>query len=46
MPRQFRLDTPETLHQVMIRGIEGELIFGDNREGWDAGSKATSPVVI
>jgi hypothetical protein len=33
MPRQARLDAPETLHHVMIRGIKGILIFRDNR-GW------------
>ena len=34
MPRQARLDTPGTLHYVMIRGIEGRNIFidGEDRE--------------
>jgi hypothetical protein len=34
MARQARLDVPETLHQVMIRGIERFPIFKDdqNRE--------------
>ena len=27
MPRQARLDSPGTLHHVMIRGIEGRNIF-------------------
>jgi putative transposase len=27
MPRQARLDTPGTLHHIMIRGVEGTLIF-------------------
>lgn len=32
MPRQSQLDTPGTLHHVMIRGIEGKSIFRDNQE--------------
>ena len=32
MPRQARLDSPGTLHHVMIRGIEGKAIFRDNRD--------------
>ena len=32
MPRQARLDAPGTLHHVMIRGIEGANIFGDNKD--------------
>jgi hypothetical protein len=35
MPRQARLDAPRTLHQVMIRGIEGKAIFRDNRDRKD-----------
>jgi len=30
MPRQARLDTPGTLHHVIIRGIEGKIIVTDN----------------
>ena len=30
MPRQARLDSPGTLHHVMIRGIErGDIVGGD-----------------
>ena len=32
MPRQARLDAPGTLHHVMIRGIEGANIFGDDKD--------------
>jgi len=32
MPRRGRLDAPGTLHHVMIREIEGKLIFRDNRD--------------
>ena len=32
MPRQARLDAPGTLHHVMIRGIEGVNIFGDDKD--------------
>jgi len=32
MPRQARLDAPGTLHRVMIRGIEGANIFGDDKD--------------
>jgi hypothetical protein len=35
LPRQARLDTPGTLHHVMIRGIEGETIFRDNQHRKD-----------
>ncbi len=35
MPRQARLDTPGTLHHVMIRGIEGKTIFGDDEDRKD-----------
>ena len=30
MPRQARLDAPGTLHHVMIRGIEGTIIFRED----------------
>jgi len=32
MPRQARLDSPGTLHHVMIRGIEKKKIVSDNRD--------------
>jgi putative transposase len=32
MPRHARLDAPGTLHHVMIRGIEGTNIFGDEKD--------------
>jgi putative transposase len=32
MPRQSRLDSPGTLHHVMIRGIEGLQIFQDSQD--------------
>jgi len=35
MPRQARLDTPGTLHHVMIRGIEGQNIFRNNTDRKD-----------
>ena len=37
MPRQARLDAPETLHHMMIRGIERKSIFLDNRDRKDFG---------
>ena len=35
MPRQARLDSPGTLHHVMIRGIEGRSIVGDEEDRRD-----------
>jgi putative transposase len=35
MPRQPRLDAPETLHHVMVRGIEQTAIFRDDRDRTD-----------
>ncbi len=41
MPRLARLDSSGVLHHVIIRGIEGRMIFNDNRDrdvgksGWD-----------
>ena len=32
MPRQPRLDAPETLHHVMVRGIERTALFRDDRD--------------
>jgi putative transposase len=32
MPRGPRLDAPNTLHHVMVRGIEGRSIFRDDRD--------------
>jgi REP element-mobilizing transposase RayT len=35
MPRQARLDTPGTLHHVMVRGIDGVAIFRDDQDRED-----------
>ena len=35
MPRQPRLDAPETLHHVMVRGIERTALFRDDRDRTD-----------
>ena len=35
MPRQARLDAPETLHHVMVRGIERTAIFRDDADRAD-----------
>jgi putative transposase len=35
MPRQARLDAPETLHHVMVRGIERTAIFRDEADRAD-----------
>jgi len=35
MPRQARLDAPETLHHVVIQGIEGANIFSDDKDRED-----------
>src|SRR5512139_1561836 len=35
MPRGPRLDAPNTLHHVMVRGIEGRSIFRDDRDRED-----------
>jgi hypothetical protein len=32
MPRLARLDTPDRLHHVMIRGIERHKIFNDDQD--------------
>src|SRR5512136_2477960 len=32
MPRGPRLDAPDTLHHVMVRGIEGRAIFRDDQD--------------
>ena len=32
MPRQPRLDIPDLLHHVMVRGIERRVIFTDNTD--------------
>ena len=32
MPRQARLDSPGTLHHVMVRGIERTRLFRDDRD--------------
>ena len=35
MPRQPRLDAPQTLHYVMVRGIERTTIFRDDTDRMD-----------
>jgi putative transposase len=35
MPRQARLDAPDVLHHVMIRGIEGRKIFRNHKDRKD-----------
>jgi len=35
MPRQPRLDAPDTLHHVMVRGIERTALFRDDRDRTD-----------
>jgi YD repeat-containing protein len=35
MPRQPRLDAPETLHHVMVRGLERRVIFRDDQDQAD-----------
>lgn len=35
MPRQARLDAPGTLHHVMVRGIDGVVIFRDDQDRED-----------
>jgi putative transposase len=35
MPRQARLDTPGTLHHVMMRGIERKRIFREEEDRKD-----------
>ena len=35
MPRQARLDAPETLHHVMVRGIERRALFRDDPDRAD-----------
>ncbi|MEI8190001.1 MAG: transposase, partial [candidate division NC10 bacterium] len=35
MPRQPRLDAPDTLHHVMVRGIERTTIFRDDTDRAD-----------
>ena len=32
MPRQARIDAPDALHHIMVRGIERKEIFGDNKD--------------
>ena len=35
MPRQPRLDAPETLHRVMVRGLERRALFRDDQDRAD-----------
>jgi len=32
MPRQPRLDAPDALHHVMVRGLERRVLFRDDRD--------------
>ena len=32
MPRQARIDAPDALHHIMVRGIERRAIFRDNKD--------------
>ncbi|MBM4332434.1 MAG: hypothetical protein FJ117_14665 [Deltaproteobacteria bacterium] len=32
MPRQARLDTPDALHHIMVRGINRSQIFDDDED--------------
>jgi hypothetical protein len=32
MPRQARIDAPESLHHIIIRGIERKRIFRDDKD--------------
>jgi hypothetical protein len=43
MPCQVRLDAPGTLHQVMIRGIEGKGIFRDTQDRKDFVTRLGDP---
>ena len=35
MPRQPRLDAPDALHHVMVRGLERRVIFRDDQDRTD-----------
>ncbi|MBW1997435.1 MAG: hypothetical protein JRJ29_05635 [Deltaproteobacteria bacterium] len=35
MPRTARLDAPGVLHHIIIRGIDGTMIFRDNNDSND-----------
>jgi hypothetical protein len=35
MPRQARIDAPGALHHIMVRGIEQQAIFRDDRDPYD-----------
>ena len=41
MPRQARLDAPGTLHHVMIRGTEGQVIFREDKDRQNFLSRVT-----
>ncbi len=32
MPRQARLDIPGAIHHIMVRGINGTIIFADDQD--------------
>jgi putative transposase len=42
MPRQPRLDAPETVHHVMVRGIERTALFRDDRDRTDFIARVTA----
>jgi REP element-mobilizing transposase RayT len=44
MPRQARLDAPETLHHVMVRGLERRVIFRDDTDREDFVSRLAALV--
>jgi len=43
MPRQARLDAPNTLHHVMVRGIERTTIFQDDTDRADFVARLAAP---
>ena len=44
MPRQARLDAPDTLHHVMVRGLERRVIFPDDGDRADFVNRLASLV--
>jgi putative transposase len=44
MPRQARLDAPETLHHVMVWGLERRVIFRDDQDRMEIVARLTIPV--
>ena len=45
MPRQARIDAPGALHHIMIRGMEGNNIFRDNKDRDDFISRLESILI-